>query len=57
MVNDQRPKLKLQVNAVEIEDLVDSRTDITIILQTLVILNGHFKRFIEFIKLLLNGFK
>jgi hypothetical protein len=33
VVNDQRPKLKFQVNGVEIEDLVDTGADVTIISQ------------------------
>lgn len=33
VVNDQRPKLKLQVNGIEIEDLVDTGADVTIISQ------------------------
>lgn len=31
VINDQRPKLKLQVNGIEIVGLVDTGTDITII--------------------------
>lgn len=33
VINDQRPKLKLQVNGIEIVGLVDTGTDITIIYQ------------------------
>ena len=33
IVNDQRTKLKFQVNGVEIEDLVDTGADVTIISQ------------------------
>lgn len=33
VINDQRPKLKLKVNGIEIVSLVDTGTDITIIYQ------------------------
>jgi hypothetical protein len=32
-INDQRPKMKLQLDGIEIEDLVDFMADIPIILQ------------------------
>ena len=28
IINDERPKLKLQVNSIEISDLVDTKTDL-----------------------------
>lgn len=43
-VNDQRPKFKLQVSGIEIEDLVDTRADITIISQESW--NSNFERVI-----------
>ena len=45
-VKDQRPSLKLQVNGIKIEDLMDTRADITIISQKSW--NSNFKRFIYF---------
>lgn len=47
VINDQRPKLKLQVNGIEIVGLVDTGTDITIIYQKSCIQDGHFQRFIH----------
>lgn len=56
-VNDQRPKLKLQVNGGEIEGLVDTRADLTIISPNLGIQDGHFRMFIQSVQELENDLK
>jgi hypothetical protein len=45
VVSDQRQKLKLQVNGIEIEDLVDTGADIISFCNQ----NGHFERFKQFL--------
>ena len=45
VVSDQRQKLKLQVNGIEIEGLVDTGADIISFCNQ----NGHFERFKQFL--------
>lgn len=57
MVNDQRPKLKLKVNGLEIEGWVDTRAHVAIISKNLGIQDGHFRRFIHSVQELENDLK
>lgn len=57
MVNDQRPKLKLQVNGVEIEGLVDKELMQLSFLKNLRIQNCHFRRFLHSMQKLENDLK